>query len=223
MDKQKKKNWAWILNFWLDKFHCSPKCSDQINNQGKVADVITDAVDNESDPREAAIANKKASSRSEGKGREKEQANLSQPVPKATLKRNREIWIECPTDNPKSSPGKGIQEAPGGRIIQFDSVDDKSSCCGEDKKFGEDDSPSTHCLVVNTCCVMSSPTEQGAFISANLVTISKIKKIIKADVFFRLSRKGMWYNLAEIIGEIKRKIIKLAVKSTRIANALGVE
>ena len=83
-------------------------------------------------------------------------------------------------------PGKGIQEAPGGRIIQFDSVDDKSSCCGEHKKFGEDDSPSTHCLVVNTCCVMSSPTEQGAFISANLVSISKIKKILRADVFFRL-------------------------------------
>ena len=99
--------------------------------------------------------------------------------------------MECPTDKPKRSPGKDIQEAPGGRKIQFDSIDDKSSCCGEDKKFGEDDSPSTHCLVVNTCCATSSPTEQGAFISANLVRMSKIKKILRADMFFRLSPKGI--------------------------------
>ena len=86
-------------------------------------------------------------------------------------------------------PGKGIQEAPGGRIIQFDSVDDKSSCCGEDKKFGEDDSPSTHCLVVNTCGATSSPTEQGAFISANLVRMSKTKKILRGERFFSPSLK----------------------------------
>ena len=189
MAKKNKKVSKWILNFWLDEFHCSPKCNDHINNQGKVADVITDAVDNVRDTIDAVVANTQASSWSEGMERDRARANFSQPVPEAMLKRNKEIWIEWPTDKPKMRPGKGIQEAPGGRIIQFDSVDDKSSCCGEDKKFGEDDSPSTHCLVVNTCGATSSPTEQGAFISANLVRMSKTKKILRGERFISPSLK----------------------------------
>ena len=71
MAKKNKKVSKWILNFWLDEFHCSPKWNDHINNQGKVADVITDAVDKYSELSEAIIANTKASSFSEGMGVER--------------------------------------------------------------------------------------------------------------------------------------------------------
>ena len=71
MVKKNKNESKWIFNFCSGRFHWSLTLKDHINNQGKVADVKIDAVDNESDPNEATIANKKASSCSEDFGSER--------------------------------------------------------------------------------------------------------------------------------------------------------
>ena len=118
-------------------------------------------------------------------------ANFNQPAPKAMLNEKRAIWMEFPREKPRSNPGKGIHAAPGGRTIQSDSLADKLVLLGEVSMLGAIDSPSIHCLVDNTCGAISSPTEQGMFISATLKRMSKIKKILKGDRFFSPSLNGI--------------------------------
>ena len=191
MAKKNKNVRKWIFNFWLGEFHWSPKCIDHINNQGKVADVMTDALDNDSEVSEATIANKKASSWSEGKESERARANLSQPVPKAILKMKREIWREFPIEKPSSKPGKGIHAPPGGLIIQLNSSVDKFVRLGEKSMLGAIDTPSIHCLLDNICWTMSSPMEQGVLIRDILKRITKTKKTLRGERFFRPSLKGI--------------------------------
>jgi len=89
--------------------------------------------------------------------------------------------------------------------------------------LGAIDPPSIHCLQDNTCGAISSPTEQGALISDILKRITKKKKILRGERFFSSSLNGIQHSLAEITGEIKRKVKKPTERSSKITNALEVE
>ena len=92
--------------------------------------------------------------------------------------------MEFPREKPRSKPGNEIQAAPGGRIIQFDSLIDKSLLSGEVSMLGVIDTPSIHCRDDKACGAKSSPTVQGTLINANLIKMINIKNILRADRFF---------------------------------------
>jgi hypothetical protein len=65
--------------------------------------------------------------------------------------------------------------------------------------------------------------EQGVLIRDILKRITKAKKTLRGERFFRPSLKGISDNLAEMMGEIKRNVKKPTERSSKIANAFGVE
>ena len=56
-----------------------------------------------------------------------------------------------------------------------------------------------------------------------LKRITKTKKTLRGERFFRRSLKGIKDNLAEMMGEIKCNVKKPMERSSKIASAFGVE